>query len=100
MEEQQFREIEVKDLETLSLDRLLQEKGLTAKEFANRLGVDENTVYRWKTKRNAITAENLLKACPVLGVSAKLFLAALGYDVEDLPDDEPPTVIKRYKIKN
>jgi transcriptional regulator with XRE-family HTH domain len=82
----------------LTLDDLLERNELTLKEFAGKLGVDTSTIWKWRNRKTSITAKYILKACPILKVSAKTFLGSLGYDISDMPDDEPVKIIKQYRF--
>ncbi len=54
--------------------RLMEEKGMTQKEFSELSGIAESTVSDWKRKRLNPGVDKLPMICKTLGVSADSLL--------------------------
>ena len=65
---------------------LIEEKGMTQKEFSKLTGIAESTISDWKKKNNNPTAEKLLVISRVLGVSLEELLSGS----EDISEKSRP----------
>lgn len=48
---------------------LMEQRGISQKEFANRTGISQSTISDWKRKKTNPTADKIMKICEVLHVS-------------------------------
>lgn len=62
---------------------LLQEKGMSQKEFSERTGISQSTISDWKRKKTNPSVDKVLKICEVLQISPYELL-----DEEESLEDE------------
>lgn len=48
---------------------LMEQRGISQKEFANRTGISQSTISDWKRKKTNPAADKIMKICEVLHVS-------------------------------
>lgn len=60
---------------------LREEKGLSQQQFADRLGVSRQTVFRWESGKSVPSAAQIKNICSEFGLDANEFLS--GEKVED-----------------
>ena len=48
---------------------LLEQRGMSQKEFSERTGISQSTISDWKRKQTNPSADKILKICEVLQVS-------------------------------
>ena len=48
---------------------LMEQRGISKKEFANRTGISQSTISDWKRKKTNPAADKIMKICEVLHVS-------------------------------
>ena len=65
---------------------LLDQKGMTQKEFSIKTGIAESTISDWKKKNNNPTAEKLLAICKVLDIKLEDLLSG----TEDVSEKAKP----------
>ncbi len=49
--------------------KILEEKGITQKEFADRTGISQSTVSDWRRKGTNPSSDKILIICQVLGIT-------------------------------
>ena len=47
---------------------LMEQRGISQKEFANRTGISQSTISDWKRKKTNPAADKIMKICEVLHV--------------------------------
>lgn len=63
---------------------LMEQRGISQKEFANRTGISQSTISDWKRKKTNPAADKIMKICEVLHVSPYEILSdgkPMDYDV-------------------
>lgn len=65
---------------------ILQEKGMTQKEFSERTGIAQSAISDWKRKRTNPVSEKILIICEVLGITPEELLS--GAEGEGLRNKE------------
>ena len=48
---------------------ILEEKGITQKEFSEKTGISQSTISDWKRKKTNTSADTILKICETLNVT-------------------------------
>lgn len=71
----------------LTLNSVLEEKDLTQKELASRLGLHWRTVSDWATGKKLPNLESAALLASELGISLKTLFKAFKVDVSGVPDD-------------
>lgn len=66
--------------------KILKEKNMTQKEFAEKVGIGNSTVSEWKKKKTNPSADKIMDICMVLNVTPEQLLTGKGID-EDLEVD-------------
>jgi transcriptional regulator with XRE-family HTH domain len=56
---------------------LLEERGMTQKEFANRTGIAQSTISDWKSKHTNPIAEKIMIICDTLNVTPEELLSGV-----------------------
>ena len=62
--------------------KLLQERNMTQKDFAEQVGIAGSTVSEWKKKKTNPSADKIMDICVVLGVTPEQLLTGEGIDRE------------------
>lgn len=60
--------------------KILAEKKMTQKEFAERVGIANSTVSEWKKKKNNPSADKIMDICVVLDVTPEQLLTGKKID--------------------
>ena len=71
----------------ITLNSVLEEKELSQKELAKRLGFHWRTVSDWATGKKLPNLESAAILASELGISLKTLFKALKIDVSGVPDD-------------
>lgn len=81
------------------IKKLREEKGMTQIEFANRIGVSRQTVYRWERGDNIPDMTLLKSVAGVFNVSADYLLSENDYnaDTNDYSPDTAASDVKEQK---
>ena len=66
--------------------KILKEKKMTQKEFAEKVGIGNSTVSEWKKKKTNPSADKIMDICMTLDVTPEQLLTGKGID-EDLDAD-------------
>ena len=74
-----------------------KKSGLSQKEFAEKLDVNNSAVCNWENGRNSIDIEKLFKACEVLGVTVNEMYGKYA-NMEEYTNHEK-AVIGAYRAK-
>lgn len=56
---------------------LLQEKGISQKEFSEKTGISQSTISDWKRKKTNPASDKIMLICDVLGVSPYELLSGI-----------------------
>lgn len=75
--------------EVKTLQDILDEKDIKQEALARKINVSLNSVNSWVNGRKKPTFHNACAMANELRVSLKTMAKALGYDVSNIPDDEP-----------
>lgn len=73
------------------LSNLLYERGITQREFANRMGVSAPTVSAWCSGTKTPRLENIDKMCEILDIS-RSYLLGTGYIKQTKEETRPGEV--------
>ena len=65
---------------------ILEEKGITQKEFSEKTGISQSTVSDWKRKKTNPSADKILKICETLNVTPYELLSERSNMVVDKVD--------------
>lgn len=65
---------------------ILEEKGITQKEFSERTGISQSTISDWKRKKTNPSADKILKICETLNVTPYELLSERNDMVVDKVD--------------
>ena len=60
--------------------KLIKEKKMTQKDFAERVGIAGSTVSEWKKKKTNPSSDKIMDICSVLGVTPEQLLTGNGID--------------------
>lgn len=63
--------------------KILKEKHMSQREFAERVGLAGSTVSDWKNKKTNPTAEKIMPICEVLGITPEELLTGKGIDEDE-----------------
>jgi transcriptional regulator with XRE-family HTH domain len=84
------------------IKRTRQEKKISVREVARRIGVSAGTVSRWESGENIPSGDNLAQLGVVLGIDPRVLNAAareeeaesdiLGVDIRKVPKDRRPAL--------
>lgn len=82
--------------------KLLNEKGMTQKEFSDKTNIACSTISDWKRKKTNPSADKIIDICSVLDVTPEQLLTGNGIDyiVEDDITTAGLTVIERQLISD
>ncbi len=75
--------------ETITLNELLEMKGVSKGVFTKALDVSGSTPRRWSTGETTPSLPKAIASARFLGCSLKTFCRSIGQDVEGIPDDTP-----------
>ena len=75
--------------ETITLNELLEMKGVSKDAFSKALDVTGSTPRRWRTGDATPSLPKAIASARFLGCSLKTFCRSIGQDVEGVPDDTP-----------
>lgn len=78
-------------------ERLLQEKGVSIVEVSKATGIPQSTFSMWKSRKNTLSAENLLKLSVYFGVHIEYFL---GANCMGLNDDNVVEQTEQYYVED
>ena len=67
--------------------KILSEKKMTQKDFANQVGIANSTVSEWKKKKTNPSADKIMDICAVLDVTPEQLLTGKGIDDGPSTDD-------------
>ncbi len=59
---------------------LLEERGMTQKEFSEKTGIAQGAISDWKRKRTNPNADKILMICDVLGVTPNELLSGAAHE--------------------
>jgi hypothetical protein len=76
-----------------TLKELLLEKGISKVALYEATEVHEDTIRKWQRGATIPRIDLAIKVSVMLGVSLKTFCRSIGLDVEELPDDVPPSPV-------
>lgn len=65
---------------------ILEEKGITQKEFSEKTGISQSTISDWKRKKTNPSADKILKICETLNVTPYELLSERNDMVVDKVD--------------
>ena len=65
---------------------ILEEKGITQKEFSEKTGISQSTISDWKRKKTNPSADKILKICETLNVTPYELLSERSNMVVDKVD--------------
>lgn len=65
---------------------ILQDTGMSQKEFSERTGIPQSTISDWKNKRVNPSSDKLMIICQVLGVTPYDILSGTESDKYEKPD--------------
>ena len=65
---------------------ILEEKGITQKEFSEKTGISQSTISDWKRKKTNPSADKILKICETLNVTPYELLSERSKMVVDKVD--------------
>lgn len=65
---------------------LMDQKGLSQKEFSEQTGISQSTISDWKRKKTNPSADKILKICEVLNVTPYEILAEGGIHTDGTVD--------------
>lgn len=65
---------------------ILEEKGITQKEFSEQTGISQSTISDWKRKKTNPSADKILKICETLNVTPYELLSERSNMVVDKVD--------------
>lgn len=60
--------------------KLIKEKKMTQKDFAEQVGIAGSTVSEWKKKKTNPSSDKIMDICSVLGVTPEQLLTGNGID--------------------
>lgn len=84
--------------------KLLADKKMTQKDFANQAGIATSTVSEWKKKKTNPNAEKIMDICAVLEVTPEQLLTGKGIDDEKTTDalsrDSLVTPVERQLVED
>jgi transcriptional regulator with XRE-family HTH domain len=60
--------------------KILKDKNMTQKEFAEKVGIGNSTVSEWKKKKTNPSADKIMDICMVLDVMPEQLLTGKGID--------------------
>lgn len=67
---------------------LLEERGMSQKEFANKTGIAESTISDWKRKHTNPIAEKIMIICKTLDVTPEALLSGVDISGDRSKKDE------------
>jgi transcriptional regulator with XRE-family HTH domain len=75
--------------EVTTLEQLIKERRVNQGELAEEVGVSRSTVSRWIKGTQEPSTKGFLRLCAKAKVSPKEMGRLMGYEVDDIPDDQP-----------
>lgn len=76
--------------------KLRRQKGLSQEEFANKLNVSRQAIYKWETEQSVPDIKNVQEICKIFNVSIEYLL---NDDLDEEIIKENPNKIKKNMIK-
>ena len=89
---EQMNDLSIRENIKNNLNKYLKIRGISKKEFAQKLGVGPSSVSNWLSGVNAPDIDLIAEICKVLNIS---IYELLGYSEEAQPRKEPPTEIQQ-----